>query len=128
MVVADVNAMAEGHNYFDYSSSEPSPDGNLLAYTTDITGNRQYVLQVKDLRMGYVLPDKLLTVDSYTWMADNHTLYYVKEDDSKRGSRLYRHALGSPVDKDELVYEEKDAEFSIDVSHTRDREFIVCQS
>jgi oligopeptidase B len=128
MVIADVNAMAAGLAFFDYQSGEVSPDGNLLAFSTDSTGNRQYVLQVKDLRTGTLLADKVPTVAAYTWMADSRTLFYVKEDDSKRGYRLYRHALGSAVDNDPLLYEEKDQEFSIDVSHTRDRKWIVCQS
>jgi oligopeptidase B len=128
IAIADVNAMAAGHEYFDYSGGEVSPDGNLLAFSTDITGNRQYIVQVKDLRNHKVLPDQLPLVDSYTWMQDNRTLYYVKEYDSKRGNRLYRHTLGTAVQKDDLVYEEKDDLFSIDVSHTRDRKWIICQS
>ena len=35
-----------------------SDDGNLLAYTTDTTGFRQYTLHIKDLRTGEVLPER----------------------------------------------------------------------
>ena len=128
IVLADVNQLAQGHAFFDYSPGEVSPDGNLLAFTTDTTGNRQYVLQVKDFRTGALLPDSIPLVDAVTWMADNRTLYYVKEDDSKRAYRLYRHVLGTSVSDDPVVLEEKDDLFSLDLSHTRDRAFIVCIS
>ena len=36
-----------------------SDDGNLLAFSTDVTGNRQYVLQVKDLRSGTLMSEAM---------------------------------------------------------------------
>lgn len=128
VVIADLNAMAKGHDYFDFASEEVSPDGNLMAFSTDITGNRQYVLQVKDLRSNASLKDQIPRVDSFTWMQDNRALYYTRQDDAKRAYRLYRHALGSPVERDDLVYEEKDVTFSISVDCTRDRKWIICES
>ena len=59
-VLLDQNAMAEGHKYFAISNFEPSDDGNLLAFATDTTGYRQYTLQIKDLRTGKMLPDKMV--------------------------------------------------------------------
>ncbi len=127
-VIADLNEMAKGHDYFDFSSNLVSPDGNLLAFCTDTTGNRQYMLQIKDLRTGKMLADQVPLVDSYAWMNDNRTLYYAQQDDAKRSCRLYRHTLGNPVAKDELRYEEKDETFSISVDFTRDRKWITCES
>lgn len=125
-VIADVNQMAAGHPFFDYELGTVSDDGNLLAYATDVTGNRQYELQIKDLRTGNVLLDRIPLVDSFTWAAGgNSTLYYVKEDDSKRAYRVYQHELGQPIAADKLIYEEKDEEYSVEIYRTRDRKFIV---
>ena len=44
--------MAKGLKFFSVGAFAPSDDGNLLAYSTDNTGYRQYTLQVKDLRTG----------------------------------------------------------------------------
>src|SRR5205823_7200771 len=101
---------------------------NLLAYSTDVTGNRQYVLRVKDLRTGGLLPDTVQLVDGVEWASDSKTLYYVKEDDAKRAYRLYRHILGTPIDRDEVIYEEKDGLFSIEVARTRDKKYLVLTS
>lgn len=127
-VVTDVNQLAAGHPFFEYEPGHVSDDGNLLAYSTDITGNRQYLLQIKDLRSGTILKDQMPLVESFEWAADSKAFYYVKEDEAKRGFQLYRHRLGSPVYLDDLVYEEADAEFSIKVSRTRDRKFLRVES
>jgi oligopeptidase B len=127
-VMIDENLLAKGHAFFDFGAAEVSPDGNLLAYLTDVTGNRQYVLQVKDLRSGKTLADQIPLVDSFTWMGDNRTICYVKQDAAKRAYRLYRHVLGTPTDSDPLLYEETDVTFSIAVDHTRDRKWITCTS
>lgn len=127
-IVTDANALAAGHAFFDYLPGSVSDDGNLLAFSTDITGNRQYVMQVKDLRDGAVRADTIRLVDSFDWAADNRTLYYVKENSAKRAARLYRHVLGQPVEHDELVYEEKDEQFSISLSRTRDRKYLILSS
>src|SRR5437588_146916 len=80
-VMVDANQLAAGHPFFDYAPGAVSDDGQLLAYSTDVTGNRQYVLQIKDLRSGAVLADQMQLVDAFAWAADNKTLYYVKEDE-----------------------------------------------
>ena len=57
------------------------PDSGKLAYGVDLTGYRQYTLQVKDLATGALAPDKAVRVTSTAWAADNKTLFYVQEDD-----------------------------------------------
>jgi len=51
-VVVDVNELAKGQKFMSLGAHVVSDDGNLLAYTTDNTGFRQYTLAVKDLRTG----------------------------------------------------------------------------
>ena len=106
-LMLDVNALAKGHRYMGLGDVEVSPDGNLLAYITDSTGYRQYVLAVKDLRSGRTLADHAERVTSLAWAADGKTLFYTQEDSiAKRPYRLYRHELGANADP--LIYEEKD--------------------
>jgi len=64
-------------------------------------------------------------VDSFEWGSDNSTLYYAKEDAAKRACRLYRHVLRTPIASDALLYEEKDELFSIHISRTRDKKYLV---
>jgi oligopeptidase B len=121
-VMLDLNVMAQGQTFMSLGTWEVSDDGNLLAYTVDSTGFRQYALFVKDLRTGAVLPDRAARVGSVAWAADNRTLFYTTENDAKRQYRLYRHALGGTS---ALVYEEADERFSVAAYRTRSRAFIV---
>ena len=126
-VTLDLNLLAEGHSYLGLGAYTVSDDGNLLAFSTDVTGFRQYTLQVKDLRTGEVLPDKVEKTISVVWAADNKTLFYTVEDDAKRSHRLYRHTLGS-ADADTLIYEEADALFRIQAQRSRSKAFLFLTS
>src|SRR6266568_9318841 len=55
-LLLDLNLLAEGHSFLGLGSFDVSDDNQLLAYSTDTTGFRQYVLQVKELRTTQTLP------------------------------------------------------------------------
>ena len=63
-IVLDANQAAKGHKFFSLGAFDVSPDGNLLAFSSDTTGFRQYTLQWKDLRDGRVLADRIEKVRS----------------------------------------------------------------
>jgi oligopeptidase B len=124
-ILLDLNALAEGHSFLGLGSFDVSDDNHLLAYSLDVTGFRQYTLQIKSLRTGETLPDRIERVTSTAWAADNHTLFYTVEDETtKRSHRLYRHlvAAGEP---DVLLYEEKDERFRIEIERTRSGAFLI---
>jgi oligopeptidase B len=126
-IVIDVNEMAKGQKFMSVGLFLPSDDGNLLAYSTDNTGYRQYVLQVKDLRTGQILPERIERVTSFAWANDNKTFFYVTEDAvTKRSDKFFRHVLGT--DKMDLVYDEKDELFDIGVSRSRDKAVIFLEA
>jgi oligopeptidase B len=125
-VILDLNKMGEGQKFMALGQWAVSDDGNLLAYTTDNVGFRQYQLHVRDLRTMQDLPDTTERVVSIAWAADNHALFYTVEDPvQKRSYRLYRHAMGSEVKQDRTVYEEKDERFDIYVSRTRSKRYLL---
>lgn len=122
-VVIDQNELAKGQKFMGIGLFAPSDDGNLLAYSTDNTGYRQYTLHVKDLRTGKLLPDTAERVNNLAWATDNKTIFYVTEDAvTKRSDKFFRHVLGS--DKTDLVYEEKDELFDIGTFRSRDKAVI----
>ncbi len=125
-VILDLNELAKGHKFLGLGFYEVSDDGNLLAYSLDTTGFRQFQFAVKDLRNGKVLPDSIGQVNTAVWAADNSTMFYVKEDAAKRPYRLYRHQLGGI--NDELLYEEKDELYRLGAYRSSDRKMILFQS
>lgn len=122
-IILDQNELAKGQKFMSIGALVPSDDGNLLAYSTDNTGYRQYTLQIKDLRNGQLFPERIERVNNVAWASDNKTLFYVTEDAvTKRSDKFFRHVLGT--DKNDLVYEEKDELFDIGTWRTRDRAVI----
>jgi oligopeptidase B len=66
-IILDQNELAQGFKFMSVGDLEASDDGNLLAYTTDNTGYRQYTMQIKDLRTKQLLPEKIERVDAIAW-------------------------------------------------------------
>ena len=126
-VVLDQNEMAKGLKFFSVGAFVPSDDGNLLAYSSDTTGYRQYKLQIKDLRTGQTLPELFERVGNVAWATDNKTIFFTTEDaTTKRSDKFFRHVLGS--DKTDLIFEEKDELFDIGAGRSRDKAVILLGS
>jgi oligopeptidase B len=125
-IVLDLNELAKGEEFLGLGAFVVSDDGLLLAYSTDTTGFRQYTLHLKDLRSGQMLPDQVEKTGSVAWASDNRTLFYTVEDATKRQYRLYRHYLGAT--RDDLIYEEKDERFNINVERSRSKEYLFLAS
>jgi oligopeptidase B len=128
-IILDVNQLAEGESFMSLGGFSISDDGNLLAYSFDNQGFRQYTLQVKDLRADRLLAERVERTGSIVWAADNQTLFYTVEDEEqKRQYQLFRHRLGTPHTEDVLIYEETDERFNVGAGRTRDRLYIVLES
>jgi oligopeptidase B len=122
-ILLDLNKLAEGLKFLSVGAFSVSDDANLLAYSTDTTGYRQYSLHVKDLRTGQTLGENIERVGSVVWATDNKTLFYTTEDAvSKRSDKFWRHAVGATGS--DLVYEEKDEIFDVGAGRSLDKKVI----
>jgi oligopeptidase B len=125
-VILDQNELAKDQKYLAVGARAVSDDGNLLAFTVDNTGYRQYTLHVKDLRTGKLLPVAIERVDDVAWATDNRTFFYVTEDPvTKRHDKFWRRVVGT--DTSDLVYDEKDELFDLSCARTRDRAAILLE-
>lgn len=126
-ILLDQNEMAKGFEFFSIGMIEPSDDGNMLAFATDTTGYRQYVLQIKDLRTGQILPNKIERVRSVEWSPDGSMIFYAQEDEvSKRSDKIYKHEIATS--KSELIFEEKDVYFNSGIGRSRDKQMYFIYS
>ena len=123
-ILLDLNELAKGHKFVSLGDFAVSDDQNLLAYTIDYAGFRQYSLHAKDLRTGEALPDTAERITSVEWAADNQTLFLTTEDETtKRSDKLWRHVLGASAF--EPLYEEKDELYDIELRKTRDKRYLL---
>ena len=126
-ITLDLNELAKGHKFLGLAAYEVSDDGNLLAYSTDVTGYRQFTLYVKDLRTAQLFPERIERTRQVMWATDNKTLFYVTEDAvTKRSDKFYRHVLGS--DRSDLIYDEKDELYDLYAFRSRDKAFVFVGS
>lgn len=129
-ILFNCNEMAEGHSYFQLGGMSISPDNKFASFGVDVVGRRIYTIQVKDLKTGKILSDKIENVTgSSTWANDNKTLFYTKQDaQTLRSDKVYKHKVGEDSSKDVLVYHEKDDTFNVGVSKEKSRKYIVITS
>jgi oligopeptidase B len=124
-ILVDGNELAEGKDFFQLGNFEVSPDGRLLAYSTDFSGDERFTLRFKDLSTGQLLSDEITgTFYGGAWALDNNTFFYLTVDEAWRPHRVWRHTLGS-AGPDELVYQEDDERFWTGVGLTRSQQYIV---
>ncbi len=126
-VLLDLNQLAEGKPFLQLGALEVSPDAALLAYSLDETGALDYTLRVRDLVSGTDLPLAIEKTEGAVWGNDSRTLYYLSKDEPRRTHRLWRHRLGQDG-ADELVFEEPDELFWLDLGKTRDDRWLVLSS
>ncbi|WP_205474558.1 S9 family peptidase [Nocardioides sp. SYSU D00038] len=128
-VLLDLDALAEGHEFFSLGGSSVSPDGNLLAYATDTVGDERYTIRVKDLTTGELREDEITgALGGGTWDRAGEHLYYTTVDESWRADKVWRHRLGTAQADDELVHHETDGRFFVGVGRSRTDRFIVVVS
>ena len=122
-VMLDGNQVAGDSEFFSLGTVDISPDGRLLAYSVDLTGDERFTLRIKDLSTGELLPDELPDVHyGSAWSADGSTIFYTKVDDAWRPYQVWRHPLGTTDDV--LVMEEPDERFWVGVDLTRNEQAI----
>ena len=124
-ILLDGNAEAEGKPYWQLGGATHSDNHKLLAYAVDEKGSELFTIRFRDLGTGRDLPDVIPdTRGSLVWARDNRTLFYVRLDANHRPLYVYRHVIGTPVEDDVLVYEEKDTGFYVGVGQTQSGRFI----
>jgi oligopeptidase B len=127
-IIFDVNQMAEGHEAFVFGTYDVSPDNRLAALLYNTTGSSvEADLKVKDLVSGKYLDDHITETRSFAWANDNRTIFYTSNNKSLRSYRVFRHILGDK-NPDQLIYEEKDELFNVEVTKSKTKDFIIITS
>lgn len=128
-VMFNVNEMAKGFSYYQVNGLNVSENNELVAFGQDTLSRRIYTIQVKNLKTGELLNDKLEnTTGGSVWAADNQTLFYTRKDETLRAYQIWKHKLGTPQSEDILVFEEKDDTFDAFVYKTKSRKYIIIGS
>lgn len=126
-IILDDNVLAKGSEFMESSGPHVSPKQDWIGYAIDTQGRRFYNLYFKNLKTGKIAQHKIENMTgNFVWAQDNETIFYSKQDpESLRSYQVYRYHL--PTQKTELIYEEKDPEFSVGVGKTLSEKYIFLQ-
>ena len=129
-ILLDVNELAKDLSYCQVSGLSVSPDNTKLTYGIDTLSRRIYTIKVKDLISGETLKDEIHGVSSYAaWAADSETFFYtLKDKETLRTDKIFRHKIGDTQADDAMVFEEKDETFYAFVYPSKSREYIMIGS
>ena len=129
-VIFDENLMQDGYSYYRMGTYKISMNNKLTAFSEDTLSRRIYTIKFKDLTTGKLLPDEIENTTGYmVWANDNKTIFYVRKDaKTLRAFQIYKHILGSPVDQDELVYQEDDETFYCSVDKSKSNAYLIIHS
>ncbi len=126
-ILLDQNELAKGLKFLGLGGFQVSDNDNLLLYSTDDQGYRQFKLYLKDLTTGTVQGPLAERVTGFTWSLDNRHIFFDTEDEvTKRSDKVWR--LDLKGGKPELVFEEKDELYRVGVSRTKDRKYLLVSS
>ncbi len=130
-VIHDGNKAAEGKSYYSASGMGVSDNNEFMILGEDDVSRRLYQLRFKDLKTGNFFPEVIYNTEggSYTWAADNKTVFYIKKDIiTLLGYQVWRHELGTDPALDDLVYEEKDNRHYISVGRSKSKKYLLIYS
>ncbi|MCP5082007.1 MAG: S9 family peptidase [Alphaproteobacteria bacterium] len=126
VVLLDGDGLAEGKAFFEFGGMSHSPDHKLVAWSADEKGSEFCTLRIRNIAEGKDLEDQVDDVaGGASWSNDSCDLFYSKLDENHRPSTVYRHRVGTDQAQDELIYEEADPGFFVDVGATQSRRFMV---
>jgi len=125
-ILLDCNERAKDHPFYQLGDLALSTNSMLMAFSEDIVSRRQYTLRFKELSTGTLLGDVIEDVSAVVWANDNRTIFYVKQSpETLLPYQVYRHTLGDDVGNDELIYEESDDTFYLNIYKTRSEQYLV---
>ncbi len=120
----DGDLEAKGKKFFNTGDISVSNNDELLGYSVDDKGSEYFTIFIREISSKKIIekpiPD---TSGSITWSYDDKYFFYTKLDKFHRARKIYRHKLGSPIDQDELIFEEKDDRFTCGIGTSSDEKF-----
>ena len=122
----DIEKKKHGSEYFGLGTVDVSYNDKLLSYSLDLVGSEYYTIYIRDIATNKIFDEQIEnTSGSVTWSLDDKSFFYSKLDKFHRPRKIYKHILNTPVENDELIYEEKDETFTCGIGITSDEKFFV---
>ena len=112
-LLVDENEWARGQEFFRLADMYPSPDGRLIAWARDTSGDERYTWVVQEAS-GRVIDEAVAGAGyGFAWADDSQSFIYMGVDDAWRACDVWWHRVGTPREADELLLVEPDEGFEM---------------
>ena len=112
-LLVDENEWARGQEFFRLADLYPSPDGRLIAWARDTSGDERYTWVVQEAS-GRVIDEAVVDAGyGFAWANDSKSFIYMGVDDAWRACDVWLHRVGTPREADELLLVEPDEGFEM---------------
>ena len=112
-LLVDENEWARGQEFFRLADLYPSPDGRLIAWARDTSGDERYTWVVQEAS-GRVIDEAVAGAGyGFAWADDSQSFIYMGVDDAWRACDVWWHRLGTRREADELLLVEPDEGFEM---------------
>ena len=112
-LLVDENEWARGQEFFRLADLYPSPDGRLIAWARDTSGDERYTWVVQEAS-GRVIDEAVAGAGyGFAWADDSASFIYMGVDDAWRACDVWLHRVGTPREADELLLVEPDEGFEM---------------
>ena len=112
-LLVDENEWARGQDFFRLADMYPSPDGRLIAWARDTSGDERYTWVVQEAS-GRVIDEAVVDAGyGFAWADDSASFIYMGVDDAWRACDVWLHRVGTPREADELLLVEPDEGFEM---------------
>ena len=115
--------------YFGVGDLEVSYNDKFLAYSLDLKGSEYFTIYVRDIKTGKLVTEKIEnTSGSINFSLDDQYIFYSKLDENHRPRSIFRHQIGSSVNEDLLIFEEKTKAFTVSIGVSSDEKYYFINS
>lgn len=112
-LLVDENEWARGQEFFRLADMYPSPDGRLIAWARDTSGDERYTWVVQEAS-GRVIDEAVVNAGyGFAWADDSASFIYMGVDDAWRACDVWLHRVGTLREADELLLVEPDEGFEM---------------
>jgi oligopeptidase B len=138
-IILNVNQLAENQSYCSTGAVRKSPSHQYLAYAVDFSGDEKCHMYVRHLESETLVhedPDLEIS-GSLQWGADDHTLFYIRQDEAHRPYQVYRRTFTSLEKnspnatqpwKDEMIFEELNDLYYVGFYKSLDGRYLFIES
>ena len=110
--------------YFGVGDLEVSWNDEFLGYSLDLKGSEYYTIFVRNIKSGKFVTEEIKdTSGSILFSMDDKYIFYSKLDENHRPRKIFRHKLGTSVNEDVLIFEEKTEAFTVSIGLSSDEKY-----